>query len=93
MSALLKLTGVDKFYGAIGKSVHAVQNIDMDEKARLSPFLARLAVAKPRPCGWLQGLRKPAAARSNWRAAKFRRCRRFGAMWRWRLRGIRFIPL
>ncbi len=30
MSALLKLTGVDKFYGAIGKSVHAVQNIDMD---------------------------------------------------------------
>ena len=30
MTVHLKLTGVDKFYGAIGKGVHAVQNIDMD---------------------------------------------------------------
>ncbi len=30
MTVLLKLAGVDKFYGPIGQGVHAVQNIDMD---------------------------------------------------------------
>ena len=30
MSAVLKLTSVDKFYGPIGTGVHAVQSFDMD---------------------------------------------------------------
>ena len=30
MTAHLRLTGVDKFYGPIGKGVHAVRNINMD---------------------------------------------------------------
>ena len=30
MTAQLKLKGVDKFYGLIGKGVHAVRDINMD---------------------------------------------------------------
>ena len=47
MSVQLKLTGVDKFYGPIGKGVHAVQNINMEvEKGEIIALLGSSGCGK-----------------------------------------------
>lgn len=47
---ILSLVGVDKFYGPIGKGVHAVKNINMDiKRVKSSRSWDLLDVGKHRP--------------------------------------------